>query len=338
MESHPDRTNSTLSFVCCVEAGLLETQTVRMIQSLRRWGGCHADARVFAVKARRGVALRPATRAAFDDLQVDLVELNDPHEFSWFKFFNKPQAVAAAAERTDTAQLAWLDSDILIVREPSALVLADGIDAMGCPSDREMATSGPGDPYYGLWQANCAALGLNVDELPIVETYEEHEAIRMYWNGGVFSFRVGSAMSGSYRQTCLDLLAARNVSMAEPHAIGIAEQSAVALGAVRAGLPIAQLPYSHNYIMSPLSHDRWYDEQRLRDAHVVHYHGAMYDPDYFPTFVECLRRTHPDVGEWIAGLGLITMDMPILPRLANKALRMYRDRKQDKFVATCPPR
>lgn len=44
--------NPQITFVCCVELGSLEAQTVRMIESLRRWGGQFANATVFAVTLR----------------------------------------------------------------------------------------------------------------------------------------------------------------------------------------------------------------------------------------------------------------------------------------------
>lgn len=49
--SHP------ITFVCCVESGLLENQTVRMIESLRRWGGRLRESPIFAVTPRIGSPL-----------------------------------------------------------------------------------------------------------------------------------------------------------------------------------------------------------------------------------------------------------------------------------------
>ena len=52
---------SDITFVCCVESGSLESQTIRMVESLRRYGGKFANAPVIAVTPRFGAPLSKAT-------------------------------------------------------------------------------------------------------------------------------------------------------------------------------------------------------------------------------------------------------------------------------------
>src|SRR5205085_1505515 len=59
-----------ISFICCVESGPLEDQTVRMVESLRRWGGRLAEAPVVAVTPRFGPPLARTTRRALDRLSA----------------------------------------------------------------------------------------------------------------------------------------------------------------------------------------------------------------------------------------------------------------------------
>jgi hypothetical protein len=58
-------------FVCCVESGALEGQTVRMVESLRRWGGQFANAPLVAVSPRLSSPLSRETHRAFERLQVE---------------------------------------------------------------------------------------------------------------------------------------------------------------------------------------------------------------------------------------------------------------------------
>src|SRR5690606_37796289 len=57
----------SLTVVTCVEAGTLEPMAVRMVRSLRRWGGRYSNVQVIAVTPRWGPPLRPQTRLAFDE-------------------------------------------------------------------------------------------------------------------------------------------------------------------------------------------------------------------------------------------------------------------------------
>ena len=38
-----------ITFICCVESGFLESQTVLMIESLRRYGGAYKDLPIIAM-------------------------------------------------------------------------------------------------------------------------------------------------------------------------------------------------------------------------------------------------------------------------------------------------
>jgi hypothetical protein len=60
-----------ITFVCCVESGLLENQTVRMIESLRRWGGQLRESPIFAVTPRMGLPLSRQTHRDFERLGVE---------------------------------------------------------------------------------------------------------------------------------------------------------------------------------------------------------------------------------------------------------------------------
>src|SRR5580700_3984300 len=90
--------NSSLmtTFVCCVESGGLESQTIRMVRSLRQHGGRVADAPIIAVTPRFGPPLSKNTTQVFNRLNVTHIRRagNNPHP--WFKFLNKPLALIAA--------------------------------------------------------------------------------------------------------------------------------------------------------------------------------------------------------------------------------------------------
>ena len=58
------------TFVCCVESGWLETQTIRLVESLRKFGGTFSQEPVIAVTPRFGPPLSKRTHAQFRELGV----------------------------------------------------------------------------------------------------------------------------------------------------------------------------------------------------------------------------------------------------------------------------
>lgn len=327
-------TTSSITFVCCVESGPLESQTVRMVESLRRWGGKFADAPIIAVTPRFGPPLTDKTRKLFQQFQVNYVRYLARNKYSWFKFLNKPLALMIAQESITTESICWLDSDLLILDEPDKLSLDEQEDFLGCASDKEQGTAGSNDPFDPLWQQNCKALGLDIQDLPWITTEREGKRIRLYWNGGIFVYRRSTDFAKSYLQTCIELLDARVTSRVPGYSLGINEMSAIGLAVVRRGLSWRALPYSHDYSMSSLIHARWYREEQLKTAKIVHYHDSMW-PWFWSTFVESLQKTHPDVADWLLSLGPLKNEAPTHWRATNKILKYFRSQQELSYINSC---
>ena len=84
---------SDTTFVCCVESGWLEPQTLRMVESLRRWGGQFAQSPVVAVTPRFGPPLAAKTRRAFGALNVEHYRFHADNQYAWKSFLNKHYAM-----------------------------------------------------------------------------------------------------------------------------------------------------------------------------------------------------------------------------------------------------
>ncbi|MBW4516565.1 MAG: hypothetical protein KME11_15250 [Timaviella obliquedivisa GSE-PSE-MK23-08B] len=326
-----------ITFVCCVESGPLEVQTVRMIESLRRWGGKFANAPMIAVTPRFGPPLTHATQAAFDRLQVQHLRFQSHNQYIWFNFINKPSALLAAEQHSTTEAICWLDSDLLIVGEPSELILQPGEDFLACASDKNIGTAGADDPFDRFWQEIGRSVGINVDDLPWVTTEQEHQKIRLYWNGGILVYRRSTGYAKDYLHMCEQMLDAQMIdhNSAEIGTGAFAhEQIAVGLSMFRMGLSWRALPYSHDYIMSSRSHQECYQEELLRSAKIIHYHDSMWHW-FWAEFIQCLKNTHPEVADWLAPLGSLTHPAPWHYRVMGKALKTKRKRQEAAYVEAC---
>jgi hypothetical protein len=313
---------------------MLEGLTVRTIESLRRWGGAFADAPIFAVTPRRGPKLAIETLKRFEHLDVRYLYQPEESSFSWFQYYNKPVALAAAEKVADTETVAWLDSDLLIVREPEALHLEDGMEFAACVSAKEMGTCGPDDPFELLWQANCRVLGIDIESLPWVVSEPERLRMRLYWNSGIFVYKRSKMLGSHFLDACTKLMRAQNGIADESFAISFNEMGALGLAMHAAGLRWRELPHSHNHNINKRSHPRLFREDEFREACVIHHHDSML-PDFWETFLQCVQTTHPSVGHWLSGLGPLRNETPFINRLLGKALRTFRDRKERAYVNSC---
>ncbi len=299
-----------------------------MVRSLRQYGGGFANAPVVAVNPRFGAPLSKKTLQIFEELNVAYVHRPQKTKYPWFKFLNKPLALAIAEEVVTTPVVGFLDSDLLIVGEPSAFELAPNEDFLGFPVEcKEMGTTGPGDPYEPLWQEFGRRIGVDIDQLPWVTTAETNERVRMYFNGGVLVYRRATGFSKSYLETTLRLLDSHVNTNAAGFGEGIKEMSAIGFSVAKLALRWRALPYSHNYNFSSATHDSWYREDRLREARIVHYHDSLWPP-FFPTFMDCLAKTHPEVKAWISSLGPMHNEAPMSRRIFTRLLEQARTRSR----------
>lgn len=326
---------SDITFVCCVESGSLECQTIRMVESLRRYGGKFSTAPVIAVTPRFGSPLSKDTLQVFEKFEVTHLRPQIKTNYPWFKFLNKPLALVAAEEYITTESVSWLDSDLLILHEPEKLELLPSEEFLGFPVEsKEMGTMGPGDPYEPLWKEFCHIIGIDIEDLPWIITAQTNQRVRLYFNGGIFVYRRSTGFAKNYLDICLQLLDSCIGTKAEGYNVGIKEMSAIGLAVIKMGLAWRPLPYSHDYVMLSKTHDHWYREELLKEARIVHYHDSMW-PAFWPVFLECLRNTHPEVEKWLASLGPMSNPAPLQWRVMGKVLKKIRVRAENTYNQSC---
>ena len=324
-----------ITFVCCVESGSLECQTIRMVESLRRYGGKFATAPVIAVTPRFGPPLGRKTRQIFDRYEIEYLVLRSDMRnarYSWNNFMNKPHAILAVDERAQSEAIGWLDSDLLFVNEPDELNLRADESFLACTPDRIGGTTGVTDPLEPYWLSICRALNLDIESLPWVITEFEHDRIRYYFNSGMFVYRRETSFAKQYLENCTKILDAHISS--KVCGFFFTDQVALGLTAFQLGLPWRALPYSHNSTMGSSLHNTCYSEDALRKARIVHYHDSMW-PAFWPVFLECLRNTHPEVEKWLASLGPMSNQAPLQWRLMGKVLKKIRSRSKNTHNRNC---
>ncbi len=283
--------NEDTAFVTAVEPnGALEAQVLLMAESLRKWGGRLANAPILCVSPRLAPPLHRPTLRAFNRLDVTHMSCNFRHPYAWYAFTNKALAMVAAREACNARTLVWLDADVVILDEPAAF-LEDDSDFAACLTWGDLATSGPGHPCDRYWKAVCDLFALNLDELPWVTA--AGQCFRYCIQAGVFRMRRSSLVVEHYLRNLEVLMDSQLVASGS---LFYSETVALTLAPFTARASWSELPRSHNFVVASRSQDSEY--RGLETARVVHYHDAMFAPNW-DVLRSYFLKLRPDRLDWL---------------------------------------
>jgi hypothetical protein len=324
-----DKLSTTV--VICVEAGKLEHQASRLIESLRRWGGRLGKAPIVAIKPRMGPPLRKSTMAVFDRYEVWYASRIRVDRYEWHQYLNKAYVLRWAEEVVGTDCVTLMDCDLLVTGNADNWFLAGDEDFAACAPDKNIGSTGAGDETEAYWQAVAKALEIKIEELPWVVTAKEGLRVRLLWNSGLYTYRRSTGFATEYMNSCRRLLDARVVHKeAGSHFV---DQIVLGLAQFRLGLKYRAVPHSYNYQMEGWSGEK-YCASVVREAKVIHYHNAM-DPSPWPVFLAQLEHTHPEAYQWLRTIGPVPQGLPPLWSVARYSLRALRAYRRMSYLKSC---
>jgi hypothetical protein len=284
---------SSIAFVACVERGELEKKALLLCRSIRRFGGRHAEAPIYTFQPRIGTAISRDTAAELAELGVQHITEPLNMTYAHYAIGNKIFASARAEELAAEDVVVFLDSDTVIVNEPRALELGEGIDAAVRPVDmhrsvrepaadddpfwltrfRRVSSAGTGDPMDEYWLDLYDLLGIT--PRPFVETTCSRQRIRAYFNSGLIAVRRSAGLFAQWRDDFVRLMEANHL----PHNRPLHYMDQVSLAATltrvwdRVTIPDDRYNYplpGRDMLAEP------YRSMPLDEAVHIHYNG-MYD-------------------------------------------------------------
>ncbi|HME34277.1 MAG TPA: hypothetical protein VKF84_03490 [Candidatus Sulfotelmatobacter sp.] len=319
----------SMTVVACVESGVLEPLTIRMVDSLRRFGGRFANMEVVAVTPRLSPPLSRETRKQMSRLGIRHLPLHPNNPYAWHHYTNKAEAIAAVEREVTTEAIAWVDSDIIFMREPNRLELPAGVDFMASATDTGMVGStGESDPNDPFWQRAAALIGKKADELPWLETGDGHR-IRFYWNAGLYVYRRSTGFGNKFLSD-LRLFLDRRVANThlQVHAM---DQVVLGLTVIRLGMNWQALHDSSNFpVCSFLPAN--YDPTKVADVSVLHVHDSM-NPELWDKLLQTIRPNHPTIYAWLEPQGPVVMPKYSFAGMAREALRIGRGVQRRMYYA-----
>lgn len=282
--------SGAITFVCCIEHGRLEDQTLLMLETLRVNGGRLAGERVLAVIGRWGAPLSSHTIDALDRLGVELVHAHDKNPTTWLNYANKIAAVSIAQELASTPLIAWLDSDVLIAGEPAGLLLDDNVDFGGRCEYLPPVIWKDDSTHLPYFNALCALCGTQVEDLPFIDIEHPKMQIRLNFNSGVFVWRARCSFASAYSETFEKLLRSR-LGQYDGH-FHTADQVVIAPVLIAKRLSWQHLDVAAHHMVFPGQIDGSIAAPSMAGSTVIHYSGSL-TPPHRQRFLERLAHEQP---------------------------------------------
>lgn len=235
----------SVTFAVCVEPGShrLEYKAAALFLTMRRNMGALSQAAIRAYAPRPGRAVARWLREMMETLSIDYVDEPLNAAYADYPLANKPLALAHAEETAATDFVVFLDTDILLWREPRSFLLDDGIDVALVPdTTKTTASAGPGDPFEEYWMKLYDMVGATAR--PFVTTTLTKERVRGTWNSGVVPLRRSAGIAAQWRDAMLRLL--RN-DFAPAAAVYLRENNVLSAVAAARYERFLELPVTYNY-------------------------------------------------------------------------------------------
>jgi hypothetical protein len=319
----------SMTVVSCIESGVLEPTTLRMVESLRRFGGRFADLDVIAVTPRVGPPITDDTQRRLGELGVQHIHVRPDTRFVWHHYMNKAQALKAAEELVQTDSILWMDSDLLFLQEPNDLERPPGVDFLASAPDTGLiGSSGAADPHDTFWSRCAALIGKEVEALPWLTTGDGHR-IRFYWNAGMFVYRRATSFG---REFVADFERAMRAGVARNHAqVHGMDQVILGLTVLRLELAWRPIPDTSNFTVIRFLPEN-FDPEKIGPVEVLHYHDSM-APDMWPRLLSTLEQSHPEVYEWLRPQGPVLDPASRTWGFLREGLRIKRGLDRRRYYA-----
>ena len=271
-----DKPAPDLAFMTCIERGPLEAEALLLYASLRRFGGAFANLPIYAVTPRPGHSISDATRRILADLQVEYLELPLNLDFPEEGFYNKAVATAYLEQHTSHELLAWLDDDMLFLRQPDLFAIPPAMDIAIIPSFfKDMATGGPGDPRDIPWRVLYQHFQVPYQNAPYVTTRAGNQRVRFYYNSGLFIVRRTAGILSLYHQIMTEMLYQVSnpfiQSFRYPHNQRMGDQPALALAVWKKTTRVQILPAEYNCLLVENAQISNFYKPDLQQAVLAHY-------------------------------------------------------------------
>jgi len=197
-----------VAFACLAGNGAASHQALLLAQSLRAFGGRWSSGPMMGL-VPAGAALDGEVERQLHQAGVQVVSYALDRALEAVPLAARA-AGAAQAEATaagTTRLLVWVDSDTLVLREPTGLLLPP-VACIGCrPVDLRLIGSLWEDAPDAFWESIYTGCGVDREAIFPVQTTVEGDLIRAYFNAGCLVVRPEAGLLRRWRDSVIQLAA-----------------------------------------------------------------------------------------------------------------------------------
>jgi hypothetical protein len=273
-------------------------KALMLVESLRRFGGRHAQDRVLVMAPGLDARRAPDIEDRIARLGAEVHSFAaDAATLDWDPAAKTAAAAAAEEVAADAREIVWVDSDTLVLGDLEVVELGPATDVAYCPVYKVNVGSRFDEPLDGFWSLVYEVCGVTDAEAFPLSPWTERAAIRPYINLGFVVVRPSAAILRTWADRCRALLADPR---AKPFVDGESHRpfvhQAILSGVVtgRAGRT-RQLPVSVNYARP--SHDDFPEEFRARRLNDLI--TCRYDYPFEINSWEAILPAEPPLSQWL---------------------------------------
>jgi hypothetical protein len=266
------------AFILCIEPGRLESQAILLCRSIRKFAGSYRDNPIHAFSPREGFHVSEKTAKTLSDLNVEIHQITLNKDFPHYPIGNKIFTCAYAETHFNYDTIVFLDSDTIIINEPSAINLPKQFDVAVRPVDSvNRGSTGKGSRHEDYWLKMYSILDVNPG--PMVRTVTDNSLIRAYFNAGLIITRTNQNIFSKWKANFIKLMSVNHVTsggiLNNMDQLSLAGTLAINFDKVK----ILDWRYNYPFGKRPIL-PKYLAEKQLEDLVHVHYHRWFHHPHF----------------------------------------------------------
>jgi hypothetical protein len=282
--------------------GKIETQAISLTRSIRLNAGKLSQYPVWIIRPECSEKLSEAGQARLKELDVSLFTIRMDKSVCDFPFAAKVFTSAWAEAQADGRGevLIWMDTDSIVIQEPSELIINPQVKIAYRPVDHTLIGSTFSEPLSPFWKSIFSDCGVNESKIfPMTASVDEN-VIRPYFNAGMLDLRPEIGILRSWQRNFIRLYKAPQYEefFQVNTLYKIFFHQAVLAGTILASIDQAELqelPYLINY---PLHMHHNYPKDKkpecLNNLTTCRYDTFFDDPEWRSTI-----PIHEPIKTWI---------------------------------------
>ncbi len=269
-----------LEIVICTERGSLENTSKLLVSTLRKFGGGLKDTPIISYQPRKGLPISQSTKKFFEQNQVEHRDIELNTDFVDYPLANKPLTCAYHEQNSQAETILFLDSDVLILNEPTQFLELGDADVMLRPVGfKNIGSSGPNDKTHYYWQKLYELFGVEAQRM-VTSLNDQQEILEYYNTGHILSKR----STGLFSQWAENFKKASADGVEPPESHFYLEQSIFGATVSQLELDVEPFETPYNYPVHFLKNRHSLTDHpaylaNFEDIVSLHYHKVFDQPE-----------------------------------------------------------